>query len=306
MAVYGSAGLLDRAQEGQASLTRLLAASVASGAKRLVSVVDGQSALCCLTTHSFFSVNNGHCHRWPVNLRPEISDRVQASSHFILRARENRAIAVRYDKIKQWLDGASDGRFQSTHRCRTDLASQYMSKREPFSHRVKDLRNPSHGNDPASTKPATILHLRALQHLLRKGHTHALDLRVTWVCQVRRRNPEAAGCEAYSVTNEADVLGLADPVVRNRLEHDCQSRGAGGCLATGSIDVAGEIGLVARVADEEDALDCVKVGAGELGQGVHGSGGSLRVALEEEAVRRVRAERVLDLVDDLLRRRWTV
>lgn len=57
---------------------------------------------------------------------------------------------------------------------------------------------------------------------------------------------------------------------------------------------------MARVSDEEDALDGVKLGAGELGQGVVGDGGALGVALEDEALGWVLGERGADVVEELL------
>ena len=54
-----------------------------------------------------------------------------------------------------------------------------------------------------------------------------------------------------------------------------------------------------RVADEEDALDGVEGGAGQLGQGIDGGGRALRIAFQDEAFVGVRAEGALDFVDDL-------
>lgn len=54
-----------------------------------------------------------------------------------------------------------------------------------------------------------------------------------------------------------------------------------------------------RVADKEDTLDGVEVGAGQLGQSVGGSSGSLGVALKEEALAGVRCQGRLDLADDV-------
>ena len=89
-----------------------------------------------------------------------------------------------------------------------------------------------------------------------------------WTKGTRRRT--------YINTN---ILGLGDPVTgdaagaKRRKAIDVPGRGAAVV-----VDVAGQAGLVVRVADEEDALDGVEGGTGQLGQGVHGRGCALRVA----------------------------
>lgn len=54
-----------------------------------------------------------------------------------------------------------------------------------------------------------------------------------------------------------------------------------------------------RVADEEDTLDGVEVGAGQLGQSVGGSSSSLGVTFKEEAFAGVRCQGRLDLAHDV-------
>ena len=53
------------------------------------------------------------------------------------------------------------------------------------------------------------------------------------------------------------------------------------------------------VTDEENALDGVERGAGQLGKGVGGGGSSLGVTLKDEALVRVARQGRLDLPDDV-------
>jgi hypothetical protein len=53
------------------------------------------------------------------------------------------------------------------------------------------------------------------------------------------------------------------------------------------------------VANEEDALDGVERGAGQLGKGVGGGGGSLGVPLQDETLVRVARQGRLDLPNDV-------
>lgn len=99
---------------------------------------------------------------------------------------------------------------------------------------------------------------------------------------------------------DTNILRLRDPVAGDAAGAEGREAvDVPGCGAAVVVDVAGEAGLVVRVADEEDALDGVEGGAGQLGQGVDGGGRALRVAFQDEAFVRVRAERALDFVDDL-------
>lgn len=126
----------------------------------------------------------------------------------------------------------------------------------------------------------------------------------------------SADKEAEGTYIDTNILRLGDPIARDtagaesREAIDVPGRGAAVV-----VDVAGEAGLVVRVADEEDALDGVEGGAGQLGEGVDGGGRALRVAFQDEAFVRVRAEGALDFVDDLsgggvsllgTRLRWTL
>lgn len=54
-----------------------------------------------------------------------------------------------------------------------------------------------------------------------------------------------------------------------------------------------------RVTDQDDTFDSVKVGTGELGHSIDRGSSTLRVALEDEARRRVGCESGLDLADDV-------
>ena len=97
----------------------------------------------------------------------------------------------------------------------------------------------------------------------------------------------------------ADIEGLGHPVVGDASKSGRQAIDVLGCGAAVSVDVAIKAPAVHWVADKEDTLDGVHVGAGELGHGVDGGGGALGVALEDEAHVGVGAEGGLDLVDNL-------
>lgn len=108
------------------------------------------------------------------------------------------------------------------------------------------------------------------------------------------------GKEEEETYLDANIQSLGHPVRRDT------GASAGGetvdVLGAGAavvVDVAGQAGLVVGVADEEDGLDGVEGGAGQLGEGVGGGGCSLGVAFEDEAFVGVGAEGGGDLVDDL-------
>lgn len=54
-----------------------------------------------------------------------------------------------------------------------------------------------------------------------------------------------------------------------------------------------------RIADEENALDGIESRASKLGHGIYSGGGTLRVALKDEAFVRVGLQSSIDLIDDL-------
>lgn len=98
----------------------------------------------------------------------------------------------------------------------------------------------------------------------------------------------------------ADVERLGHPVVGNRRAVAVQQAlDVLGRIAALHVDVAGQSRLVARVSDEEDALDSVKLGASKLRESVVGDGSALGVALEDEALGGVRGERGADVVEEL-------
>ena len=98
-------------------------------------------------------------------------------------------------------------------------------------------------------------------------------------------NAVSMGSVADTIAVSADIERLGDPVGWNTVGPksleaiDVLGRGA----AVG-VDVAGESGLVLRVADEEDAFDGGEGGASQLGEGVDGCGCALGVAFEDEAL----------------------
>lgn len=105
---------------------------------------------------------------------------------------------------------------------------------------------------------------------------------------------------ANTITVSANIHGLGDPSIGDATEDGGETIDVLGGGAAVGVDIAGEAGTVLWVADEEDSLDGVHVGAGELGHGVDGGGGALGVALEDEAHVGVGAEGGLDLVDNVL------
>lgn len=113
----------------------------------------------------------------------------------------------------------------------------------------------------------------------------------------KRKRGRDQGRETYIV---ADVERLGHPVIRNRRPRAVQDAlDVLGRVAALHVDVAGQPGLVARVSDEEDALDSIKLGASQLGQSVVGDGGALGVALEDEALGGVLGEGRADVVQQL-------
>lgn len=108
------------------------------------------------------------------------------------------------------------------------------------------------------------------------------------------------GKEEIDTYLDANIQSLGHPVGRDTGasagRETVDVLGGGAAVV---VDVAGEAGLVVGVADEEDGLDGVEGGAGQLGEGVGGGGCALRVAFEDEAFVGVGAEGGGDLVDDL-------
>lgn len=102
--------------------------------------------------------------------------------------------------------------------------------------------------------------------------------------------------ETYVV---ADVESLGNPVLRDAAKSGRKAVDVlGGGTAVG-VNVASKTGTVFRVANEEDTLDRVEARSSQLGQGVCGSSGTLRVALEEEALIGVGLQGGLDLADNV-------
>ena len=112
-------------------------------------------------------------------------------------------------------------------------------------------------------------------------------------------NTIAVSSIANAISESAHIHGLGNPSRGNTAKQSRKSIDVLGGGAAVGVDIAGETGTVLWVADEEDSLDGVHVGAGELGHGVDGGGGALGVALEDEAHVGVGAEGGLDLVDNL-------
>lgn len=97
----------------------------------------------------------------------------------------------------------------------------------------------------------------------------------------------------------ANVESLGDPVLGDATKSVGKAVDVlSGGTAVG-VNVASKTGTVFRVADEEDTLDGVEVRTSQLGEGVGGSSGTLRVALEEEALAGVGLQGGLDLADNV-------
>lgn len=165
------------------------------------------------------------------------------------------------------------------------------------------------------------------QLLLQKLGSHALQPRVARIGQVLDSNGGAisrigianrvalfsnvlvycsgsvsapAKKEKKKTYNVADVERLGNPVLGNAFalfvkETCCILR----LVAALHIDIASKTRLVPGVANEEDALDSIKAGAGELAQSIDNHGRSLRVSLEDDALRCVLAKDFANLVDQL-------
>lgn len=103
-----------------------------------------------------------------------------------------------------------------------------------------------------------------------------------------------------SVAVDAEVNGLGDPVGRNTLaECSRDTTCAVSSFAAVSVNVASKVGLVLGVPEENDSLDSVEGGTGELGKGVDSGGSTLRVAFKNEASVGVGGKSVVDLGDDV-------
>lgn len=101
-----------------------------------------------------------------------------------------------------------------------------------------------------------------------------------------------------TVSESAEVDRLRHPITGNPLLVSLQPRSASSGLSAHGIDVASQVRLVLRVAQENDSLDSVESSTSELRHCIDGSSGTLRVALEDEAGVRVRCEGVLNFGDD--------
>jgi len=62
----------------------------------------------------------------------------------------------------------------------------------------------------------------------------------------------------------ADVQSLANPVCRDAANKNSKSINILSSRAAIGVDIACKARLVVRVADEEDTLDCIKIGASDL------------------------------------------
>ena len=97
----------------------------------------------------------------------------------------------------------------------------------------------------------------------------------------------------------ADVQSLANPVCRDTANKNSKSIDIPGSRAAIGVNVACEARLVMRIADEEDTLDCVEVGARDLGHGIDSCSSALGVPFENETSVGVGLQTSGDLVDDL-------
>jgi hypothetical protein len=129
--------------------------------------------------------------------------------------------------------------------------------------------------------------------------THALHTAAVRVRQMLSINAIPVSSITNTIAKSTHIQRLGHPLSRDSTEKSRKAIDVLGRGAAVGIDVAGKATAVLWVADEEDALDGGHGGAGELGHGVYGCGGALRVALENEAHVGVGGERVGDLSDNL-------
>lgn len=92
---------------------------------------------------------------------------------------------------------------------------------------------------------------------------------------------------ADSITERADVHGLADPVVWNRAGTITATIRHERAVSAVLVDVAFKTTLVVRVAEEQYGFDCIKGDAGDVFERSACGGGALRVSLQNEACIRV-------------------
>lgn len=139
-----------------------------------------------------------------------------------------------------------------------------------------------------------------LQLLYAKLRTKLLSAGAERVCQVLGVDTEAVGGVADTIAKVADIESLRDPILRNAAKDGRKAVHVLSRSATVGVDVACKAHTVLRVSDKEDAHNGIECGASELWQGVRGSGRSLRIALEDEALVRAGSEGALNLTYDVV------
>lgn len=111
----------------------------------------------------------------------------------------------------------------------------------------------------------------------------ALDRGAGRVRQVLGIDARSVGSVTDTIAVSTNIERLGDPVGRDTTGEGRETVYVQGRGAAVGVDIAGQSGLVLWVTDQEDALDGVEVGAGDLGHGVYGRGRALAVAFEDEA-----------------------
>lgn len=139
-----------------------------------------------------------------------------------------------------------------------------------------------------------------LKSLDRKVGTHALDIGVGRILKVLVGDTIPARSVTNTIAIDANINRLGNPIRRDTTgavvrNSTCARRR----LATVTIDIASEVRLVLRVTNENHPLDSVKVGTGELRQGIDSGSGTLRISFEDETGARVGCEGGFDLADDV-------
>ena len=115
-------------------------------------------------------------------------------------------------------------------------------------------------------EPYILRYLRSASKLTNhKRCSQVLRWSIVRVLQVLGIDTVSVSSVTNAIAIDANVQSLADPVARDACGPESRETVdiSSGCAAV-VVDIAGQTRLVLWVTDEEDALDGVEVGAGEL------------------------------------------
>lgn len=177
----------------------------------------------------------------------------------------------------------------------------FTDQQSPTENNIKSktTRTPVHFPEyPLQSK----IHLGStLQLANNKLGAHVLHVGIIGVREVLSIDALAVSGIADTIAVSTNVQSAGDPARRDGVGVSVvlEPIDVSGCGASGAVHVAGQAALVQGVADEEDALDGSVCRAGQLRQGVDGGGGTLGVALEDEAFVGTGLQSGLDVVDNV-------